>query len=274
MNYSILCCLIGLLSFSKIKSQQVDKLWETEADLKVPESVLYVKENKILYFSNIEGDYKAKDGKGSIGKMDPDGKNKIIEWVTGMNAPKGLGIYKGMLYVADVDEVVVIEIKTAKVTKHIPVKDAVFLNDISINTKGVVYVSDSRTGLVHKIMTSEVETFLDKQEGVNGLLCVGDDLYFLVKGTLWKCGKDKQLTKIAEGMNASTDGLEQTKNKDFVVSGWEGLLYYVTAAGKVTQLLDTREQKLNTADIGFDADKNIIYIPTFFGNSILAYQLK
>jgi len=274
MNYSILCCLIGLLSFSKIKSQQVDKLWETEADLKVPESVLYVKENKILYFSNIEGDYKAKDGKGSIGKMDPDGKNKIIEWVAGMNAPKGLGIYKGMLYVADVDEVVVIEIKTAKVTKHIPVKDAVFLNDISINTKGVVYVSDSRTGLVHKIMTSEVETFLDKQEGVNGLLCVGDDLYFLVKGTLWKCGKDKQLTKIAEGMNASTDGLEQTKNKDFVVSGWEGLLYYVTAAGKVTQLLDTREQKLNTADIGFDADKNIIYIPTFFGNSILAYQLK
>jgi hypothetical protein len=267
-----LACLA--LGFSMQAQKQLVKLWQTEADLKVPESVLFNKEEQTLYFSNIEGDYKEKDHKGSVGKLSPDGKNKTIDWVTGLNAPKGLGIYNGILYAADVDEVAEIDMKAGKIVKNIPIKDAAFLNDISIDAKGNVYVSDTKTGIVHRIMGDQVETYLDKQIGVNGLLCVNEDLYFLANGALWKADKEKHLTKMAEGMDNSTDGLEQTKNGDFVVSSWSGLVYYVTADGKVTQLLDTREQKLNTADIGFDAEKNIVYVPTFFGNSITAYELK
>lgn len=270
--FSALACVA--LSFSMQSQKQLVKLWQTEADLKVPESVLYDKENKTVYFSNIEGNYKEKDHKGSIGKMSPDGKNKTIDWVSGLSAPKGLGAHKGMLYVADIDEVVVIDIKAAKIVKHIPISGAAFLNDITIDNKGDVYVSDSQTGSIHKIVGEKVETFLEKQNGVNGLLCVGDDLYILAQGTLWKCDKNKQLSKVAEGMDSSTDGIERTKNGDFVVSCWNGLIYYVTPGGKVTQMLDTREQKLNTADIGFDSEKNIVYVPTFFGNSIVAYELK
>lgn len=269
-----LCLTIVSCVLTMHAQKELVKLWETAPDLKVPESVLYDKENKLLYFSNIDGDYKAKDGKGSIGKMSPDGTNKTIDWVNGLNAPKGLGIFKGLLYAADVDEVVVIDLKSAKVIQHIPVKDALFLNDISIDTQGSVYVSDSKTGNVHMIRDAAVKTFLDNLAGVNGLLCVGEDLYLLVNGVLWKTGKDRQMTKIAEGMESSTDGIEQMKNGDFVISSWNGLIYHVTADGNVTQLLDTRSQKLNTADIGFDADKNIVYVPTFFGNSIVAYQLK
>ena len=272
---SIVFCLASVLFSMDMRSQkELVKLWQTEADLKVPESVVYHKDDQTLYFSNIEGDYKEKDHKGSIGKIDPDGKNKIIDWVTGLSAPKGLGVYRSTLYVADVDEVVAIDVKAAKIIKRIPIKDAVFLNDISIDAKGTIFVSDSRTGVVHKISGDKVETFLSGQSGVNGLLCVGDDLYLLVNGMLWKSGSDRQLVKIAEGMESSTDGIEQTKNKDFIVSCWNGLIYYVTADGKVTQLLDTRGQKLNTADIGFDPDKNIVFVPTFFGNTIVAYQLK
>jgi hypothetical protein len=36
-------------------------------------------------------------------------------------------------------------------------------------------------------------------------------------------------------------------------------------------MLDTKEQKLNSADIAFDAKTNTVYIPTFFGNSVMAY---
>jgi hypothetical protein len=39
-------------------------------------------------------------------------------------------------------------------------------------------------------------------------------------------------------------------------------------------LLDTREQKVNSADIGYDAKNKIVYVPTFFRNSVVAYQLK
>lgn len=275
MKSTLIACLAGtLLAFNAQSQKGLVKLWQTEPNLKVPESVLCDKENKILYFSNIEGNYIEKDQKGSIGKMDPDGKIIMMDWVSGLSSPKGLGMYKGLMYVADIDEVVVIDVKEAKIIKHIPVQGAIFLNDVSVDAKGIVYVSDSRTGKVHKIINDKEETYLDKQGGVNGLLCVGEDLYLLVSGALWKSDKDKKLVKIAEGMLSSTDGIEQTKNKDFVVSCWDGLIYYVTAGGKVTKLLDTREQKLNAADIGFDADKNIIYVPTFFGNSVIAYQLK
>jgi len=93
-------------------------------------------------------------------------------------------------------------------------------------------------------------------------------------GLLWKCDENKKLTKIADGMDDSTDGIEQTKNGDFIVSCWNGIIYYVKADGSKTVLLDTRAEKMNTADIGFDVDKNRIYVPTFFGNKVVAYQLK
>src|SRR5262245_62784665 len=59
--------------------------------LKMPESVLYDGGNKVLYVSNIEGtDPWGKDGQGSIGKVGVDGKIIKVDWVTGLNAPKGL----------------------------------------------------------------------------------------------------------------------------------------------------------------------------------------
>jgi hypothetical protein len=39
-------------------------------------------------------------------------------------------------------------------------------------------------------------------------------------------------------------------------------------------LLDTREQKRNSADIGYNPKDKIIYVPTFFKKSVVAYQLK
>jgi hypothetical protein len=38
--------------------------------------------------------------------------------------------------------------------------------------------------------------------------------------------------------------------------------------------MDTREQKRNVADIGYDAGQRIIYVPTFFANTVVAYKLK
>ena len=58
------------------------------------------------------------------------------------------------------------------------------------------------------------------------------------------------------------------------MSSWEGVIYHVSKHGPFEQLLDTREAKINTADIGYDPIKKIVYVPTFFKNSVVAYQLK
>jgi hypothetical protein len=39
------------------------------------------------------------------------------------------------------------------------------------------------------------------------------------------------------------------------------------------QLLDTREKKVNSADIGYDPVNQIVYVPTFFKNNVVAYKL-
>ena len=124
--------LLAMLCSTMVFSQhQLVKLWETDSVLKVPESVLFDAANKVLYAANIDGtDPWAKDGKGSIGKVGLDGKVISAEWVAGFNCPKGMGLHKGKLYVADLDELVVIDIAAGKIEKRIPVSGAGGLNDV------------------------------------------------------------------------------------------------------------------------------------------------
>jgi hypothetical protein len=70
------------------------------------------------------------------------------------------------------------------------------------------------------------------------------------------------------------DGIEPVGNGDFILTAWAGYIFYVTADGKVQTLLETHQDKKNTADIGYDAKKRILYVPTFNGKQVVAYSLK
>jgi DNA-binding beta-propeller fold protein YncE len=265
--------LAGLMA--NAQEHQLVKKWETDTLLKVPESALYDAADKLLYVSNIDGQPWEKDGKGSVGKVGLDGKIIQVDWVKGLEAPKGLGLYKNKLYVADVDKVAVIDTKKAAIVQTIPVEGAQGLNDITVDPKnGVVYVSDSKLKKIHRIENGNVTTFLDNLKGPNGVLVYGDDLYILDAGGLYKVEKDKSLTKLADGMEGNTDGVEHVAGKDFIVSCWQGSIWYVKGDGTKQNLLDTRAQNINTADIGYDHKNRILYVPTFFKNKIVAYELK
>ena len=266
--------LFAVTSFSFGQKHELTKLWETDTVLKTPESALPYFKGDYLFVSNIDGKANEKDWKGSIGKVSFEGKVLLTDWVSGLNAPKGMGIYKNKLYVADLSEVVVIDIKKAKIINHIPVEGATFLNDIAIDKNGVVYVSDTRKFTVHKIENEVASLYLDKLKGPNGLYCDKDTLYVLDKGSLLKVDVKKKITTVADGMEASTDGLEKVDDGEFLVTAWSGICYYVKADGSKQVLFDNRDKKINSADIGFDPKKKIVYVPTFYGNKIVAYQLK
>src|SRR5690349_12092099 len=138
--------LLPLLAISlKLSAQTytLEKIWETDTAVAVPESVLPVAKQNILYVSLIDGGGWDADGKGGVGKLRPDGKQYNGSWITGLNAPKGLGISGDYLYAADISEVVVIDWKKGVVSKKIAVPGAQGLNDITVSSKGIVYVSDS-----------------------------------------------------------------------------------------------------------------------------------
>jgi sugar lactone lactonase YvrE len=268
-------CIACFFSISFSQKHQLVKKWETDSVLKVPESVLYDSDNKVLYESNIDGtDPWGADGKGSVGKIGLDGKIIKVDWVSGLNAPKGMGVYKGKLYVADLGNLVVIDIKDGKIVKSIAVTGAQGLNDVTVDKKGVVYVSDSKTKQIFRVENEKPELFLDNLKGPNGVLARGDDFYILDNGGAYKVEKDKSLTKLADGMDGGTDGIENVKGNDFLVSCWAGAIWYVSADGTKEKLYDGPGEKKNTADIGFDPKTKTVYVPTFWRNSVVAYEVK
>lgn len=264
--------LISSLAGAQVRLQ---KLWESDSVFKVPESVFFDKSKSLLYVSNIEGTEPwGRDGKGSIGKMGVDGKVIDAEWVKGFNAPKGMAMRDNTLYVADMDQVVTIDTRTGTILSRIQIEGAQGLNDISISQDGSLYVSDSRARRLYRIEQGAATVFLSDLKGPNGVLCQGNKLFILDAGTLYSVKADKSLEKLAEGMEGGTDGVEEVKPGEYIVSCWQGLVYHVSGSGKTELLLDTRSDKINAADIGYDAVKKIIYVPTFWKNSVVAYELK
>jgi hypothetical protein len=261
-------CLAGNAQHS------LTKIWTSDTILRTPESVLFDPAEKLLWVSCIDGAPSGADGKGQIAQVKTNGSIIDANWVTGLNCPKGMARVGKYLYVSDLTELVVIDIPNRKIEKKVPVEGAVFLNDVTANKKGEVFVSDMKTGKVHVYHDGKMEVWLENLNGPNGLLSVGSDLYILTSGSLQVADANKQLKTLAEGMDKSTDGIEQTKSGDFVVSCWSGAVYYLGKDMKPLLMLDTRPNKKNTADIGFDPETNQVFVPTFFGNHVAAYQLK
>ena len=271
-TYLLLAFLL-VVSTVTLAQHKLEKIWETDSNLLVPESALFDGENKVLYVANIDGQPWEKDGKGSIGKVGLDGKIIQTNWVSGLHAPKGMARVKNNLYVGDVDAVVLIDIRKGKIVNRITVEGAQGLNDVSADSKGVLWVTDSKLKKLHRIENGKAETYLDGLKGPNGILAHQNELYILDAGGMYRIEKDKTLTKITDGMEGGTDGIEHVSGKDFIVSAWAGAIWYIDEKGNKELLLDTREKKINSADIGYDARKRILYVPTFFKNTVAAYRI-
>jgi sugar lactone lactonase YvrE len=258
-------------------SQQLTFLWETDTTLRVPESVLLDTKRNVLYVANINGKSGEKDGNGFISVLSPNGKITNLKWITGLDAPKGMGLVKNLLYVADLTAVVVIDIDQNKVVQRIEVEGAQFLNDITTSPSGEVYVSDSSTGKIHQVKDQKSTLYFESTDfkRINGLLVLNDGLYVADagNGVNYKLTNQKALQKITE-TSQGADGIVMVGKDEYLVSSWGGEVFYVNALGQSQKLLDTREQKLNSADIWFNEKTKVVYIPTFFGNRLMAYSFK
>jgi WD40 repeat protein len=271
--------ILLLLTFctTLVAQSTLTEIWRTGEVLSTCESVLYDGNLDQLFVSCINGSPTEKNSKGFISVLKPDGTIKALDWVSGLNAPKGMAILDGKLYVADIDQLVVINIKKAKIVERIPVDGATFLNDVAVSPDGKVYFTDSDTGYIWIYSGGKLQKWIT--EGLkrpNGLYIEKDRVLLTSSGSqdLKIINRATGEAKVVTTDIGHGDGIEFTGTKGFyITSSWSGEVFLISPDYNKFSLLKTSDQEINSADIGFNMKEQVVYVPTFFDNRVVAYKL-
>src|SRR5919198_4064705 len=283
----------------QVGQTRVNKLWETPANLKNPESVAYAPKQNVLFVSNVDGKPNQKDQNGFISKVSPSNGSIIeLNWVTGLNAPKGIAISNGgsKLYVSDITDLVEIDIASGKIIKHFNAPGSSFLNDVVSDKQGNIYVSDTGTNTIYKLdtnlenSTSSLQVWLQSPElnGPNGLHVDNNKNRLIVVslGDMSKPGagmkvvdlKNKTISSLGKEGTTSPfgglDGIESDANEThyYVTDNPAGKVYTVNADGTgYVTLIDLHTQ--GAADLGSIPGQSTIIIPLMQDNKLVAYKL-
>lgn len=261
---------------AQIPEISVKKLWATDKILETPESVIYDDVHNTIYVSNISGSPLEKDGNGFISKLSCNGEIEKLKWIEGLNAPKGMGIFEDKLYVTDIDRVVEISISEGRVLKKYKSRQAQFLNDISIDPSGVVYISDNRVNTIFRLWNKKIDPWLNSPDFAfpNGLCAENDRLLIGNEGFILSVDyQTKKITRFIEDTDF-IDGLEAYEDGQYLVSDFLGSVHLVSRGNEKAKLLDTSTEEIMAADIDFIGEKKILLVPTFYDNRIFAYQIK
>jgi hypothetical protein len=287
MTRVLVALILSLCALSAAHAGAPKKLWELKG-FDAPESVVFDPASNALYVSNIGGKIWQKDRNGFLAKVSADGKMIERDWLTGLDSPTGLALDGGKLYVADIDQLVEIDIASKSIAKRYPAPGAKWFNDVASDGKGVVYVADSATNTIWRLKDGKFEAWLtdDALNAPNGLHVEGDTLIVAPFGAMAEAGKeaklanllavslsDKSIKPLGVGLAfGNLDGVEPVEPGVYLVTDWvSGPLYQVDAQGNVVRLLDLHQ---GTADLTFLSETKTILIPMMLDNALVAYKLE
>lgn len=257
-------------------STELKLVWLSNHSLNTPESILYDSVRHQLYVSNINGDPSKKDGQGYISILDTSGNVRLLNWVDGLDAPKGMALASGHLYVSNITEIVEIDIDSAKITARYAIPGAEFLNDLAADDSGNIYVTDSKKASIYKLNKGKISTFASGPEldGCNGLLLENKYLLIGAANSILRADLNSGKPEMYIDSTGPVDGLKALGNQIYVISDWAGAISEVGPGKSKLLLLDKSGEKINAADIELLPGSGLILVPTFFDNRVMAYKLK
>lgn len=266
-------------------SGQPTKLWETSG-FQNPESVLPDIAAGVIYVSSVAGGPAERDGNGFISKLSIDGKVTAEKWVTGLDSPKGLALIGSKLYVADLDQLVEIDIATGTIAARHQAPGAKILNGIAADADGRIYVSDWPGNAIWRLADGTFEKWIegDALKGPNGLFVEGDKLVVASWGNmepdfstktpgnlLTVSLTDKAIANLGSGTPVGNlDGIKPFDADSYIVSDWvAGKVFQIFHSGEAKELLALSQ---GTADLAFVSSTRTLIIPMMMDNKVVAYQ--
>ena len=267
---------------------KLEKAWETGAVFKLPESVIYDEKRDVLYVSNINEHGFKHLGNGFISKVGTDGKVIEMNWVLGLDAPKGLTIVNDKLYATDINALVEIDIENGKILNRYVAPAAIHLNDVAADDKGQVYAADTLTDSIYRLNGIGLfPMWLNSPalEAPNGLhiegnkMIVGswglptDGFNTEVPGHLKVVSLiDKSIKPLGSGKPVGNlDGVEPDGKGNYYVTDWiNGKFLLIKPNGDAKVLL---ELSPGAADHEVILEKKLIIIPLMKDNKLVAYEI-
>lgn len=262
-------------------------IWTVTEGMDSPESAYFDPTSGFVYVSQIGGQAADRDGNGRISKLTLDGDVVAANWVTGLNAPKGLRSFRGTLYTADLDEIVGIEISSGRITSRVKVDiggAGTFFNDLDMAPDGTLYTSDSFGNRIFAIKDARASVFFEGEDILlpNGVLVDGPRLIVASDGRPARGGgtparlvaidfKTKAVVDVAKAPIGTPDGVEHDGHGGYFVSDVAGgRILRVTSTGDVQVL---RQVDRQPADISFVTSRSLLLVPHLGLNRVSAYAL-
>lgn len=250
---------------------------------KMPESAVYDTLTKRYFVSNF--------GDGSIIEIDSTGEKTYFK--KGLSKALGILIYKNILYVVDNPKSVKgFDITDGSIELDIEIKEAQFINDITSDDSGFLYVTGSSTGIIFRIDISSktYSPFMKTHGGPNGitydksknrlLMC-----YFMEKSPIDEINlEDSTISRIITTEFTKLDGITLDCDGNFYISEWgpgsfengytkEGKIYkYDNSFKKEPELISSIHH--GPADIYFNKEKNELVIPSLLSDTVEFIPLK
>ncbi len=261
-----------------------------DAGFATPESVMHDPLRDLYFVANINGSPLAEDDNGFISAVSAEGEVLELKWIDGasdsvtLNAPKGIAVTQGYLYVTDITTIRRFDRRTGAPRGEVPIPGATFLNDITATEDGAVYFTDSGlkagagglepsgTDAVYRLRPDGTLDTLARGEALgrpNGIAVVGDTIWVVSfgSGELYRVenGAKAGAVKLPRG---SLDGLV-VYNGDAFISSWDGeSVWRGPVAGGAGGFREAITGLAAPADIGHDLWRNRLLIPLFNDNQV------
>jgi sugar lactone lactonase YvrE len=179
------------------------------------------------------------------------------------------------------------DVETGAPKGDIAIAGAAFLNDVTPDGKGGVFVTDTGvnakfegTGAdaIYRVAADGTVTPLVKSKDLgnpNGIIAGADGSVWVVtfgSGELYQVtakGEKQPGEKLPKGQ---LDGIVALDGGDLLVSSWEGkAVYRGKPGGTWTEVVTDVEAP---ADIGWDRKRARVLVPLFMANKVQAYEVK
>lgn len=245
--------------------------WRLKEHLCEPETALFIPSLGRWLVSNICGF--AANGKGYLSLVHSDGRMDQARWLDGLNAPAGMALYQGRIYLADFDRVRIIEIASGKIVDELnPQPTPGALNDIAVDRNGMVYVSDSARHSVLEVTKTSSRAI--PQAGVfrfaNGLHIHDQQLLVGGEKSLILDLQSHHIRPMEANIPLDLDGIESDGLGGWVLSPVGGAVWHINAGG------DTRIWRgpgISSTNIGYHPATRQVVVPTGYDNELIAFRL-